>query len=78
MRCARHGLAYPAVLPRALTVAGVVGTVLFLINQLDVVLAGQATPLVVAKVALTYLLPFSVSAASSLTAGRLPPASPPP
>ena len=55
-------------LRRALTVAGIVGTVLFAINQLDVVLAGQVTPLVVAKIALTYLVPFSVSAYSSLAA----------
>ncbi len=50
--------------------AGIVGTVLFAINQLDVVLAGQVTPLVVAKIALTYLVPFSVSAYSSLAASR--------
>ncbi len=57
-------------LKRALTVAGIVGTVLFAINQLDVVLAGQVTPLVVTKIALTYLVPFSVSAYSSLAASR--------
>jgi hypothetical protein len=42
-------------------VALVVGTVLFLINQLDVVLAGQATGLTWLKVAVTYLVPFCVS-----------------
>jgi len=73
-RCARHGPAYPAVLRRALGVAGVVGAVLFTINQLDVVLAGQVTPLVAVKTALTFLVPFSVSASSSLAASRLPPA----
>jgi hypothetical protein len=72
VRCRRHGLAYPSVLRRALTVAGIVGTVLFAINQLDVVVAGQVTPLVVAKIALTYLVPFSVSAYSSLAASRIP------
>jgi hypothetical protein len=72
VRCARHGLAYPAVWRRALGVAGVVGTVLFAINQLDVVLSGQLTPLVGAKIALTFLVPFSVSTYSSLAASRLP------
>jgi hypothetical protein len=71
-RCRLHGLTYPAVLRRALGVAGVVGTVLFAINQLDVVLAGQVTPLVVAKIGLTFLVPFSVSTYSSLAASRLP------
>jgi hypothetical protein len=59
-------------------VAGVVGSVLFAINQLDVVLAGQVTPLVVAKIGLTYLVPFSVSTYSSLGASRIPPAGAPP
>jgi hypothetical protein len=72
VRCRRHGLAYPTVLRRALTVAGIVGTVLFGINQLDVVVAGQVTPLVVGKIGLTYLVPFTVSAYSSLAASRIP------
>ena len=42
-------------------VALVVGTILFAINQLDVVLSGRATPFVWFKVALSYMVPFCVS-----------------
>jgi hypothetical protein len=38
-----------------------VGTILFCINQLDVVVRGDATPLVGVKVCVTYLVPFAVS-----------------
>jgi hypothetical protein len=49
----------------------VVGTILFVINQSDVVFAGQVTALVAAKIGLTYLVPFSVSTYSALAANRL-------
>jgi hypothetical protein len=55
--CARHGLLYWPILRRAVRVALVVGTVLFVINQSDVVLRGDITPLVVAKIGLTYVVP---------------------
>lgn len=55
-----------------LAVAVVVGTVLFCINQLDVVLSGNATALVWAKSAITYLVPFGVSNAGVLIAARRP------
>ena len=70
-RCSRHALFDGRVCGRAMRIALVVGTVLFVINQLDVVLSGQLTPLIVAKIALTYLVPFSVSTYSSLAASRL-------
>ena len=38
-----------------------VGTILFAINQLDVVLRGQATTAVWLKCGLTFLVPFCVS-----------------
>jgi hypothetical protein len=44
-----------------LAVALVVGTVLFAINDLDVVLAGGATSRVWLKAALTYPVPFMVA-----------------
>ena len=56
---------------RALRVALIVGVVLFAINQLDVVLRGDVTPVVVAKIVLTFLVPYSVSTYSSLQASRL-------
>jgi hypothetical protein len=46
---------------RTLAVALVVGTVLFVINQLDVVLAGRATGRVWLKAAITYVVPFLVA-----------------
>ena len=51
---------------RAVVVALVVGTILFAINQLDVVLSGAITPLVVSKIVLTYVVPYSVSTYSAL------------
>jgi len=48
-------------LKRTIAVALVVGTILFCINQLDVVVRGQATVMVWLKSALTYLVPFCVS-----------------
>jgi len=72
MRCRRHALVYGPVSGRAITVALVVGTILVAINQGDVVLSGHLTALVVAKIGLTYLVPFSVSTYSALAANRLP------
>ena len=51
-------------------VALVVGTVLFAINQLDVVLRGEVTPIVVAKILLTFAVPYAVSTYSALQVSR--------
>ncbi len=64
-------MTYPHVRDRALVVALLVGTVLFAINQLDVVLAGALTPLVAAKIALTYLVPYSVATYAALEVSHL-------
>lgn len=56
---------------RALRVAAVVGTILFVINQLDVVASGTLTALVAGKIALTYAVPYSVSTYSALEVNRL-------
>jgi hypothetical protein len=69
-RCGRHAVLYWPILRRALRIAAVVGTILFVINQSDVVLMGQITALVAAKIGLTYLVPFSVSTYSALAANR--------
>ncbi|HYY99877.1 MAG TPA: nitrate/nitrite transporter NrtS [Candidatus Binatia bacterium] len=53
-----------------MAVALIVGTVLFFINQFDVVLAGHATTLTWLKVALTYVVPFCVSNYGVLVASR--------
>lgn len=52
---------HPPHLRRTLLTTAVVGTLLFCINQLDVVLAGDATTTVWLKSAFTYLVPFGVS-----------------
>jgi hypothetical protein len=57
-------------LGRTLRVALVVGTILFCINQLDVVLRGQATPAVWLKGGITYLVPFVVSNIGVLVGSR--------
>ncbi len=74
LRCWRHAVFYGPVFRRALQVALVVGTILFLINQLDVVLSGRVTPVVALKIVLTYLVPFLVSTYSALEINRLRPA----
>ncbi|MGH7920571.1 MAG: nitrate/nitrite transporter NrtS [Candidatus Dormibacteraceae bacterium] len=51
----------PANVLRTVAVALVVGTVLFAINQLDVVLSGGATTSTWVKVGLTYTVPFCVA-----------------
>ena len=61
---------YPRYLRRTVAIAIVVGTVLFAINQLDVVVRGEATPVVWLKSAVTYLVPFGVSNAGVLVASR--------
>ena len=65
---------YPGHLRKTVAVALIVGTVLFFINQFDVMLAGHATTLTWLKVALTYVVPFCVSNYGVLVASRRRPA----
>jgi hypothetical protein len=55
---------------RTLTIALVVGSVFFAMNQLGVIIAGHATPLVWVKAVLTYLTPVIVSNLGVLSATR--------
>ncbi len=48
-------------LRRTLRIALVVGTILILINQLDVIVKGDATTITWVKAALNYCVPFVVS-----------------
>lgn len=57
-------------LRKTIRIALVVGTILFVINQLDVVLSGKATAFVWFKVGLTYAVPFCVSNSGILIATR--------
>jgi len=71
IRCRWHALVYWPVCGRAIKVALVVGTILMVINQGDVLLSGQLTVLVACKIVLTYAVPLSVSTYSALAANRL-------
>jgi hypothetical protein len=51
----------PANLRRTVTIALVVGTILSAINQLDVLVNGDATLVTAIKIPLNYLVPFVVS-----------------
>jgi hypothetical protein len=63
-------VAYAPHLRKTVRIALVVGTVLFCINQLDVVLRGDATAATWVKGATTYLVPFVVSNLGVLVATR--------
>lgn len=63
---------YPPHLRKTVRIALVVGTILFAINQLDVVLRGDATVALWLKAALTYVVPFGVSNSGILVATRRP------
>jgi len=53
--------AYPPHLKRTAIIALIAGTILFTINDLDLVLSGSATAGVWLKIGLTYIVPFCVS-----------------
>lgn len=59
-------------LRRTVLVALVVGTILFAINQLDVVLEHNATAATYLKSAITFLVPFCVANYGVLVATRAP------
>ena len=68
---AAHVVLYRPHLRKTVAIALVVGSVLFCINQLDVVLRGDATTMVWIKSAVTYLVPFAVSNVGVLVASRV-------
>ncbi len=69
--CAAFAILYRPVLRRAALIALIIGTVLTAINQGDVLLTGAITPLVLLRIALTYMVPYSVSTYSALSANRM-------
>jgi len=62
---------HPPHLRKTLLIALVVGTVLFVINHLDEVLSGKATRTIWIKIAVTYLVPFTVSNLGLLVGSRV-------
>jgi hypothetical protein len=65
-------------LRRTVRIALIVGTLLTLINQLDVILKGDATSLTWVKAGLNYCVPFIVSNLGLLAGKRAERESPPP
>lgn len=60
----------PAIFKRCLVIAVSVGTILTLINQGDVLLAGNIDQRVALKTVLNYVVPFIVSNLGALSATR--------
>lgn len=69
--CLMCAILYRPVLRRATLIALVIGTILTIINQGDVLLMGAVTPLVLLKILLTYVVPYSVSTYSALSTNRM-------
>ena len=65
-------VSFPQHLKRTVTIAVIVGTVFFAMNQLPIVLGGEATVIVWFKVALTYLTPLCMSNLGIASATRRP------
>jgi hypothetical protein len=70
-------IAAPRQLKKTASVALIVGSAFFAMNQLSVIVAGQATAIVWLKAALTYLTPLLVSSFGVLSATRQSAASSP-
>lgn len=49
------------IIVRSSKVAAIVGTILVLINHFDVLVGGQVNELIIGKILLTYLVPYSVA-----------------
>lgn len=69
LRRALRTCADPAHLRRTVSIAIVVGVLLTLVNQLDVLLEGAATTLTGVKIALNFCIPFVVANVGLLAAG---------
>ncbi len=69
--CVQCAILYPSVFRRSLAISVIVGSLLILINQGDVLLRGSITSLVILKMCLTYMVPFCVSTISALSANRV-------
>ncbi|MBL4831440.1 MAG: nitrate/nitrite transporter NrtS [Aliivibrio sp.] len=56
------------VIARSTKIALIVGTILMFINQLDVLMAGEISLIILVKILLTYCVPYCVSTYSSVEA----------
>ena len=71
LKCAWCALRHRAMLLRSLAIAAVVGTILMMINQGDLLLHGEWPRSLAWKVPLTYLVPFVVATWGALVNGRV-------
>ena len=71
VRCARCALTYRPLLRRSLYTAVVVGTILVLINQGNVLVGGRLPPELLWKLPLTYVVPFCVTTWGALINSRV-------
>lgn len=77
VKCLGCALRHGPMLRRSAAIALVVGTVLVVINQGDVLLDGRWTGAMIWKLPLTYTVPFLVATWSALITSRVRPADPP-
>ena len=70
IECSRCAVRHRPMLRRSLIVALVVGTILTLLNQGDILLAGDWVGAMYWKVPLTYCVPFLVASYGALTNSR--------
>ncbi|MCH7801114.1 MAG: nitrate/nitrite transporter NrtS [Chloroflexi bacterium] len=68
--CIRCMLRNRPLIVRSLKLAAVVGTILFALNQGDVVLGGEFPPALMWKIPLTYVTPFIVSLCGALAGAK--------
>ena len=73
VKCTPCALRHRPLVLNGLKTAALVGTVLTAINQGDVLLHGAITGAVLAKIALTYVVPYLVSTSGALAATRVRP-----
>ena len=71
LKCGRCALRHPPLLKRSLGIAAIVGTVLLVINQGDVLLSPRWPGALAWKVPLTYLVPFLVATWGALLNSRV-------
>jgi hypothetical protein len=71
LKCVRCAVRHRPMLKRSTAVALVVGTVLMIINQGDVLLGAKWPGALIWKIPLTYLVPFVVATWGALVNGRV-------
>jgi hypothetical protein len=71
LKCAGCAVRHGPIVRNAIKTALVVGTVLTAINQGDVLLRGALSGVVLAKMLLTYIVPYLVSTTGALSVSRV-------